>query len=359
MTSREASSAEIGAAGFESGQNAPLSLLRRVPLLRHDDGAGRARDVRDLVRGCRAHLPSWLQADPRAHGRRRRGVLRDLRASCCSGRSSPASSTASRRSGCAPTSGGACCGSSPATGSRSTACVVLLGQLLGEREERVPLLLPAVPVRESERGVGRRPRSRRRLRDPAGVEPHRRVRLLPDAPAARALARPARARGRRRRCRSGTRCWSASASTSSGSCSGSTSSPPTRRGSGSPRSGRRTGSTSSPSGWRWPPSARGRTPVAGVPRFSAVPRRPPRGVVGHGRASSGSCAARSGRRSSPGTTAPSTGSAGSCSASSPSSCSPPRCSATRPRVGRAGCWRAVHSCTSAPSRSASTSSTWR
>ena len=75
-----------------------------------------------------------------------------------------------------------------------------------------------------------------------------------------------------------------------------------------------------------------RRPGTAVP---AVPRRPPRGVVGHGHGASASWRARSGRRSRPATTAPSTGSAGSSSACSPSSSSPRRCSATRRRVGRA------------------------
>ena len=136
-----------------------------------------------------------------------------------------------------------------------TVCVVLLGQLLGGVKDAFLYYFAAVPVREPGRGAGRRARARGRLRDPAGVEPHRRVRLLPDAAGARALAHPHR-RGQGavaadppRPARLPRR------STSSARCSASTSSPPTRRGSASPRSGRRTGSTSSPSGWRWPRSA--------------------------------------------------------------------------------------------------------
>ena len=60
------------------GPNAALPVLRRVPVLRHDDGAAGARDVRHPPVGAGAPSRAGLQAVARAHGRRRGDVLRAL-----------------------------------------------------------------------------------------------------------------------------------------------------------------------------------------------------------------------------------------------------------------------------------------
>src|SRR5207342_1762904 len=62
------------------------------------------------------------------------------------------------------------------------------GSVAGQREERLPLLLAPVPVRDPGRRVGWGPGAGGEVRDPAGVEPHRRVHLLPDAPGDRVPA---------------------------------------------------------------------------------------------------------------------------------------------------------------------------
>ena len=356
MTSRAASSPEIGAAGFESGRTLHFPCFdafrffgMTMVLVVHATFATRP--------WVQEHLPSWLQA---VLERMDIGVavffvisgfllFRPFVAAPARGQAAaprphlPAAARAARHPRLLVRAHRVC------RAPRPTA---------RRREGRVPLLLRAVPVREPGRGVGRRARSRGRLRDPAGVEPHRRVRLLPDAAAARALAHPARCGQGADAADPPRACSCASASTSSARCSASTSSPPTRRGSASPPSGRRTGSTSSPSGWPWPRSARGSTPVVAC-RASCSSSAITRWCRGAPPRASASCAARSGRRSLPASTAPSTGSAGSCSACSPSSCSRRRCSATRRRGGPARCCRAARWCTSARSRSASTSSTSR
>ena len=59
ISERASTTAEPGAGGLRSRSHArPLPLLRRVPVLRHDDGAGRARRVRHAR--CRApSVPTW------------------------------------------------------------------------------------------------------------------------------------------------------------------------------------------------------------------------------------------------------------------------------------------------------------
>ena len=124
--------------------------------------------------GCRRSSSGWTSASRSSSC---------SRASCCSG-PFVARQLAGRAAdeAPAPSCGGGRCACSPGYWFALTVLRRAPRSAARRREERVPLLLAAVPVREPERRAGRRARSRGRLRDPAGVEPHRRVRLLPDAP---------------------------------------------------------------------------------------------------------------------------------------------------------------------------------
>ena len=236
---------------------------------------------------------------------------------------------------CAPISGAACCGSSPATGSRSPRASCSSASCSGSAKNAFLYYFLLFPFASQNVALGGGPGHEGDYAIPQAWSLTAEfvfylmlpllalwlVRLGGEEGAD--AADPPRAAA------------SASASTSSGSCSGSTSSPPTRRGSGWPRSGRRTGSTSSPSGWRWPPSAPWTHAGGGVPRFLRfLGDHPVVSWITAARRSGILCLHVPGARSPRASTAPSTGSAGSCSASSPSSCSPRRCSVTR-RKGRA------------------------
>ena len=69
------------------------------------------------------------------------------------------------------------CGSSRATGSRSRSAWCSSARCSAAVKNAFLVLLAAVPVREPERRARRRSGPGGQLRDPAGVEPHRRVRL--------------------------------------------------------------------------------------------------------------------------------------------------------------------------------------